>query len=41
MGTAVTTLILQGLGCCPGFLLLATDRLCCALVRTLEIISSM
>ena len=41
MGTAVTTLVLQGIGLCPGFLILATDRLCSTLVRTLEIISSM
>ena len=41
MGTAVTTLVLQGIGLCPGFLLQATDWLCSALVRTLEIIASM
>ena len=41
MGTAVTTLALQGLHCCPGFLLQATDGLCCVLVRILEIIASM
>ena len=41
MGTAVATLILQGFGCCPGFLIQATDALCTVLVRILEIISSM
>ena len=41
MGTAVTTLILQGFGCCPGFLIQATDALCTVLVWILEIISSM
>ena len=41
MGTAVATLILRGLGCCPGFLLQATDLLCSVLVRVLEIIESM
>ena len=41
MGVAVATLVLQGIGLCPGFLLQATDWLCSALVRTLEIIASM
>ena len=41
MGTAVTTLALQGIGLCPGFLIHATDTLCCALVRILGIIASM
>ena len=41
MGTAVATLVLQGLGCCPGILIQATDGLCTVLVRILEIIASM
>ena len=41
MGTAVTTLLLRGIGCCPGFLLQATDALCNALVWVLQVISSM
>ena len=41
MGTAVTTLVLQGIGCCPGSLLQATDWLCGTLVRILGIIASM
>ena len=41
MGTAVATLLLQGLGCCPGFVLHATDTLARALVWMLGIISSM
>ena len=41
MGTAVTTLALRGLGCCPGLLIQATDALCRVLVRILEIIASM
>ena len=41
MGTAVTTIVLQGIGLRPGFLLQATDWLCSALVRALEIIASM
>jgi competence protein ComEC len=41
MGTAVATLLLQGLGCCPGFLLHATDALARTLVWMLGIISSM
>ena len=41
MGTAVATLLLSGLGCCPGMLIRATDFLATALVRVLEIISTM
>ena len=41
MGSAVTTLLLRGIQCCPGFLILATDWLCQALVWTLQVISSM
>jgi competence protein ComEC len=41
MGSAVVTLVLRGLHCCPGFLVTATDALAGALVRILEIISSM
>ena len=41
MGTAVTTLVLQGIGCCPAFLIQVTDVLCNALTRILQIISSM
>ena len=41
MGTAVTTIILQGIGCCPGFLIHATDRLASGLVWILQVISSM
>ena len=41
MGSAVATLVLRGLHCCPGFLVTATDALCSALVQILEIISSM
>ena len=41
MGSAVTTILLQGLGLCPGFLLQLTDALCSALVWILRIIASM
>ena len=41
MGSAVTTLALQGIHCCPGFLVHVTDWLCQALVRILQVISSM
>ena len=41
MGSAVTTLALQGMHACPGFLLRATDWLCQALVWILQVISSM
>ena len=41
MGSAVTTLMLRGIHGCPGFLILATDRLCQALVWILQVISSM
>ncbi len=41
MGSAVTTLALQGIHCCPGFLVRATDWLCRTLVWILQVISSM
>jgi competence protein ComEC len=41
MGSSVTTLVLRGIGCCPGFLVQATDALCRALVWVLQVISSM
>ena len=41
MGSAVTTLALQGMHGCPGFLIRVTDGLCQALVRILQVISSM
>lgn len=41
MGTAVLTLILWALGCCPGLLISATDGLCTLLQRVLEIIASL
>ena len=41
MGSAVATLVLRGIGCCPGFLVQATDALCRALVWVLQVISSM
>jgi competence protein ComEC len=41
MGSAVATLVLRGIGCCPGFLVQATDALCRALVWILQVISSM
>ena len=41
MGAAVATLTLQGLHGCPAILIRITDTLAGALVRTLEIISSM
>ena len=41
MGTAVATVLLQGLGCCPAFLVQATDALAQTLMNVLEIISSM
>lgn len=41
MGTAVATLLLSGLGCCPDMLVRATDSLARTLVRVLEIISTM
>ena len=41
MGSAVTTLILRGIHCCPGIFIRATDWLCQALVWILQVISSM
>ena len=41
IGTAVTTLVLQGIGLYPGFLIHATDALCSALVWILQVISTM
>ena len=41
MGAAVTTLALQGIGCCPAFLIQVTDALCNALTWILKTISSM
>ena len=41
MGTAVATLGLQGIGCCPDILLQATDVLATGLVKILMIISTM
>ena len=41
MGSAMATLVLRGIGCCPGFLILTTDALAGGLVRILELISSM
>ena len=41
MGSAVTTLVLRGIHCCPGFLVRATDWLCQTLVWILQVISSM
>ena len=41
MGSAVTTLTLQGIHACPGFLIRLTDALCCALVWILQVIASM
>ena len=41
MGSAVAMLTLRGLGCCPGFLIQATDALCSTLVWILQVISSM
>ena len=41
MGSAVTTLALQGIHCCPGFLVRTTDWLCRTLVWILQVISSM
>ena len=41
MGSAVTTLVLRGIHCCPGFFVRATDWLCQALVWILQVISSM
>ncbi len=41
MGTAVATIALQGVGCCPGILIQATDRLATGLVWILQVISSM
>ena len=41
MGSAVTTLALRSLGCCPAFLIQVTDTLCGVLTRILQIISSM
>jgi competence protein ComEC len=41
MGSAVATLVLRGIGCCPGFLIQSTDALCRALVWILQVISSM
>ena len=41
MGSAVATLVLRGIHCCPGILVRATDWLCQALVWILQVISSM
>ena len=41
MGAAVTTLLLRGIGLCPGFLVQATDTLCSGLLWVLGIIASM
>ena len=41
MSSAVTTLVLQGIHGCPGFLIRTTDALCSALVWILQVISSM
>ena len=41
MGTAIGTLFLQGVGCCPDILIRATDSLAQTLIKVLEIISSM
>ena len=41
MGSAVTTLALRGIGCCPAFLIQVTDALCSVLTWILKIISSM
>ena len=41
MGSAVATLVLRGIGCCPGFLVTATDALASGLVWILQVISSM
>ena len=41
MGSAVTTLALRGIHCCPGFLIRLTDALASALVWILQVISSM
>lgn len=41
MGTAVATLSLQGIGCCPDILIQATDVLATGLVKILTIISTM
>ena len=41
MGTAVATLGLQGIGCCPDILIQATDVLATGLVKILMIISTM
>ena len=41
MGSAVTTLALRSLGCCPAFLIQVTDTLSGVLTRILQIISSM
>ena len=41
MGSAVTTLVLRSIHCCPGVLVRATDWLCQALVWILQVISSM
>ena len=41
MGSAVTTLVLRSIHCCPGFLVRATDWLCQTLVWILQVISSM
>ena len=41
MGTALLTLLLQALGCCPPLLLTATDSLCRLLLWILEVIAGM
>ena len=41
MGSAVTTLLLQGIGCCPAFMIQVTDALYSALTWILKVISSM
>ena len=41
MGTAVTTVALRGIGCCPGILIQVTDLLANGLVWILQVIASM
>ena len=41
MGSAVTTLLLQGIDCCPAFMIQVTDALCSVLTWILKVISSM
>ena len=41
MGTAVATIVLRGIGLCPGLLIQATDALCSGLLWIRGIIASM